>query len=124
MMNDAHVGRYVKLVGEEDREDSVFAVKHLKGESLGTIEVKDVGDSVCELAFDITADKNTHNEEYYVEALELAESHAFKHTEAHVLILKNKDKDMDLEKYAKEAGFYEEEGKLLIHSHNYSDVRN
>lgn len=31
---------------------------------------------------------------------------------------------MDLEKYAKDAGFYEEEGKLLIHSHNYSDVRN
>ena len=124
MMNEAHIGRYVKLEGVDDRSDSVFTVKHLKGESLGTIEVKDVGDSVSELTFDITADKNTHNEAYYVEALELAESHVFKHTDAHVLILKNKDTDLDLEKYAKEAGFYEEEGKLLIHSHNYSDVRN
>lgn len=123
-MKEAHIGRYVKLEGADDRSDSVFTVKHLKGDVLGTIEVKDVGDSVCELVFDITADKNMHNEEYYVEALKLAESHAFKHTDAHVLILKNKDKDMDLEKYAKEAGFYEEEGKLLIHSHNYSDVRN
>ena len=124
MMNEAHIGRYVKLEGVDDRSDSVFTVKHLKGDCLGNIEVKDVGDSVSELTFDITADKNTHNEAYYVEALELAESHAFKHTDAHVLILKNKDTDMDLVKYAKEAGFYEEEGKLLIHSHNYSDVRN
>ena len=123
-MNEAHIGRYVKLEGVDDRSDSVFTVKHLKGDCLGNIEVKDVGDSVSELTFDITADKNTHNEAYYVEALELAESHAFKHTDAHVLILKNKDTDMDLVKYAKEAGFYEEEGKLLIHSHNYSDVRN
>ena len=124
MMNEAHIGRYVKLEGVDDRSDSVFTVKHLKGDVLGTIEVKDVGDSVSELTFDITADKNTHNEAYYVEALELAELHAFKHTDAHVLILKNKDTDLDLEKYAKEAGFYEEEGNLLIHSHNYSDVRN
>lgn len=121
-MENMHIGQYVKLEGKDKEKDSVFTVKHLKGEELGTLEVKEIGDEGSELIFDVTAEKSDKYGEYYVEAIELAEAHAFKHTDAHSLVYKGNDEDV--KKYAKEAGFNEENGKLVIHSHDYSDVRN